>query len=68
MDKKDETAKKPIPLYVYCTVIFLRTFSVENAWVLFLAPKADHQQIDNISICFLVELVGIGPLRSVENI
>jgi len=27
---------------------FFENFSVENAWVLFLAPKADHQQIDNI--------------------
>jgi len=47
-DKKDETAKKPIPLYVYCTVISFENFSVENAWCYFLAPKNDHQQIDNI--------------------
>jgi len=50
-DKKDETAKKPIPLYVYCTVIFLRTFFAEKCMVLFLAPKADQQQIDDISVC-----------------
>ena len=30
-DKKDKTATKPIPLYVYCTVIFLEDSSIALA-------------------------------------